>query len=250
MYRAATRKAPSQFVEAFCSGMPTSYWLHHEHHVIRDHAEIVWRRKQQLVHVELAPTQHGSVQCISVVTDDRPGLLSLLAAALSAHALDIISAKIYCRVTGGTVAEAVDFFLVRRRDDAQRSAPFGEVQLGSLRRMMTSLLRGETNIERLPTRPSQTLRSKRRARTEVQFDDRRGETDRLTVDAEDRPGLLVAITTALFVARVSISGAEVLTVGDRAHDEFDVLEWNGSQVVHERKLVIVGNVAAAIDAMG
>src|SRR5579859_2976530 len=134
MHRAATGKAPLHFVEAFCAGMPSSYWLHHEHDAIRDHAEIVWRRKEQLVHVELAPTQHESVQCMSVVTDDRPGLLSLLAAAISAHALDIISAKIYCRATGGTVAEAVDFFLVRRRDDAQGSATFGDVQLGSLRR--------------------------------------------------------------------------------------------------------------------
>jgi UTP:GlnB (protein PII) uridylyltransferase len=106
------------------------------------------------------------------------------------------------------------------------------------------------NIERLTRRPWQTPGSKRRARTEVQFDDRGGETDRLTVDADDRPGLLLAITTALFIARVSISGAEVLTVGDRAHDEFDVLEWNGSQLMHERKLVIVESVAAAIPAMG
>jgi [protein-PII] uridylyltransferase len=249
MHHAATGKAPLHFVEAFCSGMPTSYWLHHEHEAIREHAEIAWRRKEQLVHVELAP-QHGSVQCISVVTDDQPGLLSLLAAAISAHSLDIISAKIYCRATGGTIAEAVDFFLVRRRDDARSSAPFGDDPSSSLSRLMTSLLRGETNIEWLTKRPSQMSPPKRRPRTDVQFDDRRGGPDRLMVDADDRPGLLLAITTALFNARVSISGAEVLTVGDRAHDEFDVLEWNGSHVMHERKPIIVDSVAAAIAAMG
>jgi [protein-PII] uridylyltransferase len=249
MHHAAARKAPLHFVEAFSSGMPTSYWLHHEHGAIREHAEIAWRRKEQLVHVELAP-QHGSVQCISVVTDDRPGLLSLLAAAISAHGLDIISAKIYCRTTGGRVAEAVDFFLVRQRGDAPWLAPFGDDPSSSLRGLMTSLLRGETDIGWLTKRTSRTPQSKRRARTDVQFDERRGETDRLMVDADDRPGLLLAITTALFNARVSISGAEVLTVGDRVHHEFAVLEWNGSQVMHERKPVIVESVAAAIASMG
>src|SRR5258705_243364 len=34
-----TGKAPSRFVEALCSGMPSSYWLHHEHDAIREHAD-------------------------------------------------------------------------------------------------------------------------------------------------------------------------------------------------------------------
>ncbi len=82
------------------------------------------------------------------------------------------------------------------------------------------------------------------------FEDRRGEADRFTVDADDRPGLLLAITTALFNERVSIQGAEVLTVDGRAHDEFDVLEWNGAPVSEQRKAVIAESVAAAIAAIG
>jgi UTP:GlnB (protein PII) uridylyltransferase len=228
--------------------MPSSYWLHHEHDAIREHAEIAWRRGDQLVHVELAPTRHVSAPCISVVTDDRPGLLSLLTAAISAHALDIVSAKIYCRARE-TVAEAVDFFLVRRLDLAQVAA-IDEVQVGSLRRLMTSLLRGDTDIQSLAPRPAQSVRIRRRSRIEVHFDDRRGEADRFTVDADDRPGLLLAITTALFNERVSIQGAEVLTAEGRAHDEFDVLEWNGSPVSEQRKAVLAERVAAAIAAMG
>src|SRR5258705_243365 len=97
-----------------------------------------------------------------------------------------------------------------------------------------------------PTAP----RAKGGSRTEPHFDDRRGETERLTVDADDCPGLLLAITTALFLERVSIWGSEVLTDGGRAHDEFDLLEWDGSHLSRERKAAIVARVAAAIAAMG
>jgi [protein-PII] uridylyltransferase len=249
MHFAASRKAPLRFVEAFCSGMPSSYWLHHEHDIIREHAEIAWRRGDQPVHVELAPTRHVSAPCISVVTDDRPGLLSLVTAAISAHALDIVSAKIYCRARE-TVAEAVDFFLVRRLDGLAEVAAIEEAQVGSLRRLITSLLRGETDIESLATRSAQTVRIRRRSHIEVHFDDRRGEADRFTVDADDRPGLLLAITTALFNERVSIQGAEVLTIGGRAHDEFDIVEWNGSPISEQRKAVIAESVAAAVAAIG
>jgi [protein-PII] uridylyltransferase len=250
MRLASNGKAPPPFVDAFCSGMPSSYWLHHGHDDIREHAEIAWRRRDQLVHVELVPARHGTDPCINVVTDDRPGLLSLLAAAISAHALDIISAKIYCRATGGTLAEAVDFFLVRRLDDVGGPGPPHELELGSLRRLMASLLRGETDIESFAKRPSPASQPKGRRHTDVHFEERYGEVDRLIVDTDDRPGLLLAITTALFLARVTVSGAEVLTVGGRAHDEFDVREWDGSHVTRERKAIIVESVASAVATVG
>lgn len=245
----AARTATSQFVETFCAGMPSSYWLRHDHAAIREHAEIVWRRGNALAHVEHRPAPDGSTAWISVVTDDRPGLLSLLTAALSAHDLDILSAKIYCRATGGPRDEAVDFFLVRplegRGDMLQ-----DETYVDELRRSIDSLLCGETDIHTLTRRARPTIRPTCTPPVDVHFDESTDEADRLTVDTHDRPGLLLAITTALFLERVRITGSEVLTIADRAHDEFDVLDWDGGHLTALRKAAIVEKVTAALTETG
>jgi [protein-PII] uridylyltransferase len=230
--------------------MPSSYWLRHDHAAIREHAEIAWRRGDALAHVELQPARDGSTAWISVVTDDRPGLLSLLTAAILGHDLDILSAKIYCRARGsGPRDEAVDFFLVRPRDGDAES-PYDEAYVGRLRRSIISLLCGETDLHTVARRSKPTVRPNSTATAEVHFDDAYGETDRLMVDTQDRPGLLLAITTALFLEQVRILGSEVLTAAGQAHDEFDVLDADGSHLTPERKASIVQKVKAALVAPG
>src|SRR6185369_11877602 len=100
-------------IEAFRTSMPDAYRLSHADDEIRRHAEAVGRRGDTLAHLELLASETEGVSTIVVVTDDRPGLLSVLSAAISAHSLDILGAKIYCRAREGRPDEAVDFFLVR-----------------------------------------------------------------------------------------------------------------------------------------
>src|SRR5882724_5931211 len=205
MHLVATPKPPAEFVEAFCAGMPSSYWVRHEHAAIREHAAIVWRRGNALAHVELQPAPDGSTAWLSVVTDDRPGLLSLLTAAISAHGLDILSARIYCRATGRPIDEAIDFFLVSSVEVGEATS-FDEAHVGDLRRSITSLLSGETDIDDVTRRARPTARPTCSPPADVHFAERYGEADRLTVDTQDRPGLLLAITTALFLHEVRILG--------------------------------------------
>jgi UTP:GlnB (protein PII) uridylyltransferase len=245
----ATRKATSQFVEAFCAGMPSSYWLRHDHAAIRRHAEIVWRRGNALAHVELEPADDGSTAWISVVTDDRPGLLSLLTAAISAHDLDILSAKIYCRATGGPNDEAVDFFLVRPQGGSVGPS-YDESYVEGLRHSIDALLCGETDIHAVARRGKPTTRPTCAPPAEVHFDNRYDQADRLTVETPDRPGLLLSITTALYIEEVRILGSEVLTFAGQAHDEFDLLDGDGSRLSPERKAAIVASVALALATTG
>ena len=51
---------------------------------------------------------------LCVVAEDRPGLLSAIAAALVSHKLDVITALVFSRVASGGDVEAVDFLWVRR----------------------------------------------------------------------------------------------------------------------------------------
>jgi [protein-PII] uridylyltransferase len=243
----ATPKPSSQFVEAFCAGMPSSYWLCHEHAAIREHAAIVWRRGNALAHVEIHPAEDGSTAWICVVTDDRPGLLSLLTAAVSANDLDILSAKIYCRATGGPRDEAVDFFLVRAIERLDEPS-YDEAFVGALRRSIVAFLSGQTDIHAAARQAKPTARPTCAPPADVHFDERYGDVDRLTIDTKDRPGLLLAITTALFLEKVRIAGSEVLTVAGQAHDEFDVLDWEGSRLTQQRKEIVVERVKAALAA--
>jgi [protein-PII] uridylyltransferase len=239
------RIAPSHFVEDFCAGMPSSYWLRHDHATIREHAEIAWRRGQGLAHVEVKAAEDEWTAWISVVTDDRPGLLSLLTAAITAHDLDIWSANIYCRSTGGPIDEAIDFFLVRPLD-RRRPPRYDHAYVASLRRLMESLLLGDTDIETVARRAQPTARPTCAPPADVRFVAGQGKADRLTVDTHDRPGLLLAITTTLHKKGVRILRSEVLTVAGQAHDEFDLVDWDGSPLTPQRKAVIIESVTAAL----
>jgi UTP:GlnB (protein PII) uridylyltransferase len=72
-----------------------------------EHARIVSDRRGAPVHVEACV--NGRAPWICVVTDDRPGLLSLLSVAISAHGLNVKDARIYCRYRTPREREAIDF---------------------------------------------------------------------------------------------------------------------------------------------
>src|SRR3954447_13863315 len=103
------RDLPDEGMAWFLSSMPDPYPEQHQLEEVRAHAEIVSRRGGALVHLESCPgptetEEPGTWLC--VVTDDRPGLLSLLSAAIAAHSLDILSARVYTRSRAGSPDEA------------------------------------------------------------------------------------------------------------------------------------------------
>ena len=104
---------PSGFVEDFRVTMPERYKLLYREEEVRLHAAIAWRRGSEAIHLEQLPGQDAA-WWLCAVTDDRPALLSMLSAAITAHSLDILSARIYCRARSSQDVEAVDFFCIRR----------------------------------------------------------------------------------------------------------------------------------------
>jgi len=70
------------------------------------------------------------------------------------------------------------------------------------------------------------------------------------IDTPDRPGLLLAITTALFMEKVRILASEVLTFAGQAHDEFDLLDEDGLHLSPQRKAIIVESVTSALMTPG
>jgi len=121
----------------FVSSMPDPYPEQHPPGEVRAHAGIVGRRGGALVHIETCPgpdeaDEPGTWLC--VVTDDRPGLLSLLSAAIAAHSLDILGARVYTRSRAGFPDEAVDLFSVKRLGSSR--GPLALADLASIRKAM------------------------------------------------------------------------------------------------------------------
>jgi UTP:GlnB (protein PII) uridylyltransferase len=94
-HRQKPAELPASFLETFGASMPATYQAQHSQAEVLEHARIVWNRRDKLAHVEPCLGDERGGAWICVVTDDRPGLLSLLSAAISAHSLDILAANIW-----------------------------------------------------------------------------------------------------------------------------------------------------------
>ena len=210
--------------------MPKAYYLRHAAAEIRAHASVVHGRAGALVAIESCPGPPEAVESewICVVTDDRPGLLSLLSAAISAHSLDILSARVYCRNRRGRGGEAVDLFAVRGLKENPR-AELGRADLVLIRHTMESLLRGDIDVASLEKRAAQTSRPVGAPAVSVYFDDSR-DTDLMIVEAGDRPGLLLAISLTIFRERLTIVRSHVTTFAATARDEFELAEVDGQRL--------------------
>jgi UTP:GlnB (protein PII) uridylyltransferase len=71
----------------------------------------------------------------------------------------------------------------------------------------------------------------------------------MTIEASDRPGLLLAITRSLFRAGVQIVASEATTENGRVVDRFTLVELDGSPVTEKRRRALQTDVLAAIDAV-
>lgn len=249
----------TEALSAFADSMPAEYVQHYGRADIVEHSLIVQRRGSAFVHVEALLNDElaePATQRLCVVTDDRPGLLSLLSAAISAHSLDILSAAIYCRRPPEGTPEAVDFFTVQRvASSAPSSLPFDATEVLALRQSIESMLNGETDVEWLTRRARPTSRialvkrdpsaAAEDGTSRVHFADEPGR-DVLVVETTDRPGLLLTLTLALHCADVNILRSSVSTAVERARDEFEISELDGKQLSGARKREIVRALMAAL----
>jgi [protein-PII] uridylyltransferase len=231
------------FLPSFLASMPERYLATTAWSAL-EHAAIV-RRYPGGVSVSLVPSERLDAVELCVVAPDRPGLLSLLAAALSCARLDVLSAQIYSRTSEFGALQAVDVFWVHDRIEGLAGV---HRALPRVERELRSLLSGE----RVPTdvlRPVPTRRGGPRIATRVALDQRASSQHTiLEVVTHDRPGVLFAISDALFRIGLSIDVAKINTEGSRVADVFYVVERDGSKVAPGPRVAAVE--AAVLSALG
>jgi [protein-PII] uridylyltransferase len=244
---AASRRDP---IEGFLASMPPRYRELFDGDEVREHAAIVSRRGDSPIHMELwrRLPRGGAIAC--VVADDRPGLLSFISAALVVHGMDVEAAQAFMREGTG---EAVDLFWLKRDlSDAGGAfaAPVLEADVARAGDLLRDLVIGKTTLDEVTARARARPTPPRETTTRVTFE---GNTDGsvsvLTVETFDRPGLLLAVTRALYRARVQIIGSEAKTDGGRVVDRFSIVELDGAPLRPSRRGLLQVEVLSAIDAL-
>jgi [protein-PII] uridylyltransferase len=248
---------PSRFLREFARSLPARYHELFDDVALREHAAIAYRRRIAPAHVEVwgepsepsdARSANDRVYPLCIVTDDRPGLLSLISAALVVHDLDVVAAQAYCRPIRCGSAEVVDFFWVRRT----KSDPFaGDPDVASIADVLGSLVQGTTTVNDVAKRAAHARRARAAGGTRVRFDgDDKDGLAVLLIEAWDRPGLLLAMTRSLYEQRVQIMRSEIRTVDGRALNRFELAEFDGLPLGRERRLQVQVEVLAVLESGG
>jgi len=233
---------PPAFIETFRESMPPSYRQQQSADEIRAHAQIVWRRGDEPAYAEIW-TKRVNAVVVCIVTDDRPGLSSLIRATIAAHGIDVMAAQAYCRKNEKGQAEAVHFFwLSPKRDGAEGGV--GEDDISNISVSLSALLRGQTDLGAIIERASMAPPSRPAPVVDVGFAedvDAEGAV-LLTVDATDRPGLLATITSVLYAKEVSVLASDVTTSGCVARARFHIVEADGAPLSQGRSREVASAV--------
>jgi [protein-PII] uridylyltransferase len=236
---------PVGFVEAFSSSMPSSYRVLFDPRSVRRHAAVAYRRGARQAYAEVWKPLPDASAALCVIAQDRPGLLSAIAAALVSHRLDVITALVFSRARPDGEHEAVDFLWVRRasKDDV---ASIGAEEAVSVSEVLNAIVSGTISVEEIASRAAVPLAAGEQ-RVDVRFDDADDHgLAVLLVEAPDRPGVLLTIALEVFQQGAQIVRSLVRTADGRAFNRFELVEFSGATLSPDRRDQIRAAVHAAL----
>lgn len=225
--------------------MPFQYRDRHDAQAIADHARTV-RRRRGLAGVALFRSDRARGLPVCVVADDRVGLLEQISAAFVLSRLDVMNAEIYSRTRSDGSREAVDLFWVRQSGAPGDVVWIGPEEIAAFRAVLVVLLEGTFDRAALVQHVALSKSTSFGGTRLRMVYDAHGQIAGLDVETLDRPGLLFALSEALFNQRLQIVGSEVRTIGARAFDRFYFVERDGSAVMRHRRAGIEQAVLRAL----
>jgi len=235
---------PDAFVEEFSASMPARYRVLFDPGTIRRHAAVSHRREMRPAYAEVWRTLPDGSAAMCIVGEDRPGLLSTIAAALVLHRLDVLTALVFSRFLNEDRREAVDLVWVRRANATDKE-PIRAEEAVSIGEVLSAILAGKISVEQIASRTASPPAPD--ARIVVRFDAADDEgLAALFVDAPDRPGILLTIAHVLFQQGAQIVRSLVRTADGRAFNRFELTEFNGGHLSPERREQIREAVRAAL----
>jgi [protein-PII] uridylyltransferase len=241
-------------LEAHFTGMPPRYFqVHGAREIIRD-----LMLTHRFMHLQLNQEEINALEPVMVWRDapdrgytnlhictwDRAGLFSKLTGALAAAGLTILAAQIYTRKDG----VVLDEFFVADARSGQLPDPALRTRTEKLvLEILGAGLDPAKALSRAPRYPAryQSVGNESMA-LNIRFDNDTSETQTvIDLEAEDRVGLLFALSSTLYELRVDIVLAKIATERGAAIDTFYVVERGGGKIVNPSRLKEIKNQLAA-----
>lgn len=218
----------AQRVQQHLDALPPSYVLSTPAETIAEHLDLLAAAEHAPERTTVHHERVGDVERLTIVTPDRPGILSQVAGVLAVHNVSVLGGVAYTREDG----MAIDVMHVgdglgvgideRRWERISAALPEGlagrfpiDARLAETR----AAYAGRLTLGAAPIQPT------------VHVDNLGSEAYSIVeVTAEDRIGLLYDITTALRGLALDIHLAKVDTLGREVVDAFYVRRENGRRV--------------------
>jgi [protein-PII] uridylyltransferase len=187
------------------------------------------------------PHAFEAVTEITVLAQDHPRLLSVIAGACAAAGANIVDAQVFTTSDG----RALDTILISREFDRDEDEQRRAERVG---RLIEDVLSGKSW---LPEIIAKRAKSKRRARTfpiEPRVDIRNTLSNRFTVidvSGLDRPGLLSEITGKLSDLSLDIASAHITTFGEKVIDTFYVTDLTGAKIENPMRVQAIRTALTA-----
>ncbi|HYO93926.1 MAG TPA: HD domain-containing protein, partial [Polyangiaceae bacterium] len=226
-----------EFLQHYLAAMPERYLYANDIADIVRHSRFARQAQMQQVNVTVMTKADPYVE-LAFIADDRPGLLAMITATLSAARFKVISAQVYSWVDSFGRTRALDLFWVRGSTvDAVLSATTRLERDFSrlLSRELTpaDLVTGGMRTSRWSDRPSPRVGSG----TEVSFDNRCATRDTvIEITTRDQLGLLFWLAHTIQASQLHISLAKINTEGTQVADVFYVTEADGSKLTDPARI--------------
>ncbi len=163
---------------------------------------------------------------ITVLAQDHPRLLSVIAGACAAAGGNIVDAQIFTTADG----RALDTILIGREFELDEDERRRAERVGKL---IEDVLSGRAWLPEMIARRARPKRGARAFRIRSQAEIRNTLSNRFSVievEGLDRPGLLSELTGALSDLALDIASAHITTFGERVVDTFYVTDLTGQKI--------------------